>query len=165
VGVSGFTQVEWHDFFVSAVGASAALLGLLFVAISINLKQILEHSHLPGRAAGTLGTLLSTVVVCSFGLAPGQSNRVLGVEILATGAVVATQAIWVSVGKRGEDDPLSWTLGSLPILLFPPLAFVGGGCSLIAGSGGGIYWILAGTVLAFVAASVNAWVFLVEILR
>ena len=104
-------------------------------------------------------------MVCSFGLAPGQSNRTLGVEILATGAVVATQAIWVSVGKRTEGDPLSWTLGNLPILLFPALAFVGGGCSLIAGSGGGLYWILAGTVLAFVGTSFNAWVFLVEILR
>ncbi len=37
------------------MGASAALLGLLFVAISINLEQILKHRHLPGRAAGTLG--------------------------------------------------------------------------------------------------------------
>jgi hypothetical protein len=105
------------------------------------------------------------LVVCSFGLAPGQSNRTLGLEILATGALVATQAIWVSVGKRGEGDPLSWTLGSFPLLLFPALAFVGGGCSLLAGSGGGLYWVLAGALLTFVAASVNAWVLLVEILR
>jgi modulator of FtsH protease len=87
------------------------------------------------------------------------------VEILATGAVVATQAIWVSLGKRSQGDPLIWTLGNLPILLFPALAFVGGGCSLLAGSGGGLYWILSGTVLTFVGTSVNAWVFLVEIVR
>jgi hypothetical protein len=163
--VSGYAPAAWHDFFVAAVGASAALLGLLFVAISINLKLILEHRHLPGRAAATLGTLLSVLVVCSFGLVPGQSNRTLGVEILATGAILATQAIWVSVGKRSEGDPLSWTLGNLPILLFPALAFVGGGCSLLAGSGGGLYWILGGTVMAFVGTTVNAWVLLVEILR
>jgi hypothetical protein len=163
--MSGYAPADWHDFFVAAVGASAALLGLLFVTISINLKQILEHRHLPGRAAGTLGTLLSVLLVCSFGLAPGQSNRTLGLEILATGALVATQAIWVSMGKRSEGDPLTWTLGSLPLLLFPALAFMGGGCSLLAGSGGGLYWILAGALLTFVAASVNAWVLLVEILR
>jgi modulator of FtsH protease len=163
--VSGYAPADWHEFFGAAVGASAALLGLLFVAISINLKLILQHRHLPGRAAATLGTLLSVLVVGSFGLVPGQSNQTLGVEILATGAFVAAQAIWVSVGKLSEGDPLSWTLGNLPILLFPALAFVGGGCSLLAGSGGGLYWILAGTVLAFVAASLNAWVLLVEILR
>ena len=163
--MSGFAPADWHEFFVAAVGSSAALLGLLFVTISINLEQILKHRHLPGRAAGTLGTLLSVLVVCSFGLAPGQSNRTLGVEILATGAVVSIQAVWVSVGRRSEGDPLRWTLGSLPILLFPPLAFVAGGCSLLAGSGGGLYWVLAATVLTFVAASLNAWVLLVEILR
>jgi hypothetical protein len=163
--VSGYAPADWHEFFTAAAGASAALLGLLFVTISINLEQILKHRHLPGRAAATLGVLLSVLVVCSCGLAPGQSNRTLGVEILPAGAVVATQAVWVSVGKRSPGDPLSWTLGNLPFLLFPALAFVGGGCSLLAGSGGGLYWILAGTVLAFVGASVNAWVLLVEILR
>jgi hypothetical protein len=163
--LSGYAPTEWHEFFVAAAGASAALLGLLFVTISINLEDILKQRHLPGRAAGTLGTLLSVLVVCSFGLAPGQSNRTLGVEILVTGSIIATQAIWVSVGKRSPGDPLIWTLGSVPILLLPALAFVGGGCSLIAGSGGGLYWILAGTVLTFVAASLNAWVLLVEILR
>lgn len=163
--MSGYEPAHWHGFFGAAVGASAALLGLLFVAISINLELILKHRHLPGRAAATLGTLLSVLVACIFGLVPGQSVRTLGVEILATGAVVATQAIWVSVGKRSEGDPLSWTLGNLPTLLFPALAFVGGGCSLLAGSGGGLYWILAGTVLGFVGTALNAWVLLVEIVR
>jgi hypothetical protein len=163
--VSAYEPAQWHEFFVAAVGASAALLGLLFVTISINLEHILKQRHLPGRAAGTLGTLLSVLVVCSFGLAPGQSNRVLGIETLVTGAAVATQAILVSLGKRSEGDPLMWTVGNLPILLLPALAFVGGGCSLLAGSGGGVFWILAGTVLTFVAASLNAWVLLVEILR
>src|ERR1700723_4821345 len=145
--MSGFAPAEWHEFFVAAVGASAALLGLLFVTISINLEQILKQPHLPGRAAGTLGTLLSVLVVCCFGLAPGQSNRAFGIETLVAGAIVGAQAIRVSVGKRSEGDPLAWTLGNLPILLLPSLAFVGGGCSLVAGSGGGVYWILAGTVL------------------
>jgi hypothetical protein len=163
--VSAYAPADWHEFFNAAAGASAALLGLLFVAISINLKLILKHSHLPGRAAATLGTLLSVLVVCSFGLVPGQSNRTLGVEILATGAVVATQAIWVSVGKRSQGDPLIWTLGNLPVLLSPALAFVGGGGSLFAGSGGGLYWVLAGTVLTFIGTSLNAWVLLVEIVR
>lgn len=39
------------------------------------------------------------------------------------------------------------------------------GATLLAGGGGGIYWILVGTILGIVGASVNAWIFLVEILR
>lgn len=80
-------------------------------------------------------------------------------------ALAMVQALWVSVRKRRPGDPLSWTIGSLPLLLIPPLTLLGGGVSLCAGAGGGLYWLLFGTVLAFVVASVNAWVLLVEILR
>ena len=41
---------NWTDFFVAQVGATAALEGLVIVAVSINLKQILAYAHLPGRA-------------------------------------------------------------------------------------------------------------------
>jgi hypothetical protein len=163
--MSDYGLAEWHEFFVAAVGASAAPLGLLFVTISINLEHILKYPHLPGRAAGTLGTLVAALVVSSFGLAPGQSDRVFGLEVLATGAVVAFQAVWVSIGKRSPGDPLSWRLGGIPLLLLPALAYLVGGCSLFAGAGGGLYWILAATLLAFVCSSISAWVLLVEILR
>ena len=52
------------------------------------------------------------------------------------------------------------------LLLGLPLAvLLVGGVSLVVGAGGGLVWILSGSVLVFVAASVNAWVLLVEILR
>ncbi len=35
---------EWHDFFVAQVGATAALTGLVFVALSVNITQILRLS-------------------------------------------------------------------------------------------------------------------------
>jgi hypothetical protein len=160
-----YVAADWHDFFIAAVGASAALLGLLFVTVSINLDEILKFPHLPGRAAATLGILLTVLVVCSFGLAPTQSRQAFAWEVIVVATVAVAQALWVSVRKRRPGDPLSWTIGSLPLLLIPPLTLLGGGVSLCAGAGGGLYWLLVGTVLAFVAASVNAWVLLVEILR
>ena len=44
----------WSDFYVAAVGGSAALAGLLVVAISINIAQIMKFPLLPGRAAQTI---------------------------------------------------------------------------------------------------------------
>lgn len=43
--------------------------------------------------------------------------------------------------------------------------FVAGGVSLLIEAGGGIYWVLGGTVAAVIVGVLNAWVLLVEILR
>jgi hypothetical protein len=160
-----YNAAAWHEFFTGAIGASAALTGLLFVAISINLDQILKFPQLPGRAAGTLGTLLASLAVSGFVLAPGQNHRVLGWEIIAAGVVVAIQALWVTLAKRTSDQKVTWILAHLTSLFLPALAFIVGGVSIVAKSGGGLYWILAATLLVFVLSSLNAWVLLVEIKR
>jgi hypothetical protein len=43
--------------------------------------------------------------------------------------------------------------------------FLIGAVSILAESGGGLYWVVAGIVLAIAASVANAWVLLVEILR
>jgi hypothetical protein len=40
-----------------------------------------------------------------------------------------------------------------------------GGCVLISGTSGGLYWLAAGVLVTFAATVWNAWVLLVEILR
>jgi hypothetical protein len=163
--VVSYNALAWHDFFIGTIGAAAALTGLLFVAISINLEQILNYPQLPGRAAGTLGILVSALVVSGFALAPGQGRHALGIEIAAVGAAVALQAIWVSHGKVAPGEPRLWRVEHLATLLLPSVALIVGGLTLIAGRGGGFYWVLAAILLAFVWASINAWVLLVEIKR
>jgi modulator of FtsH protease len=163
--MAAYSPLEWHDFFVGTIGASAALTGLLFVTISINLEQILKFPHLPGRAAGTLGILVCALVVSGFALAPGQTNHALGLEIIAAGAVVAVQTVWVTHRPRAADEPNAWIFEHLISLLLPSVTFIVGGLTLTVGGGGGLYWVLAAILLAFVAASINAWVLLVEILR
>jgi hypothetical protein len=163
--VASYSAVPWHDFFVGTIGASAALTGLLFVAISINLEEILKYPQLPGRAAGTLGILVCALLVSGFGLVPGQSDRALGIEIGAAGAVVAVQTLWAIHGKPTADEPKAWVVEHLVTLLSPSLALIVGGVSVAVGGGGGLYWVLAGILCAFVSASINGWVLLVEIKR
>jgi modulator of FtsH protease len=163
--MASYDPTAWHDFFVGTIGASAALTGLLFVAISINLQEILKHPRLPGRAAGTLGVLVSGLIVSGLALAPGQTNRVLGIEIALAGIIVSTQAVWVTHGRETPDEPLLWLVQHLASLLLPGVAFIVGGLSLTVGGGGGLYWVFAGVLLVFISASINAWVLLVEILR
>lgn len=99
---------EWHDFFVAQAGAAAALTGLIFVAVSINLGRILGYPHLPTRALEAIVTLLSVLLVSTWVLVPGQSCRVLGVEILTTGVVtwlIQTRAL-LSTRSSGYETGL-----------------------------------------------------------
>jgi hypothetical protein len=70
----------WGELFLAGAGASAALAGLLFVAISINLERILQGAGLPGRAGEAIVLLVAVLVVSMLGLVPGQSLRVLGMD-------------------------------------------------------------------------------------
>ena len=163
--MASYSVLLWHDFFIGTIGAAAALTGLLFVAISINLEQILKYPQLPGRAAATLGMLVSTLVVSGFALAPGQSIRALGIEVACVAAVAAVQAVWVSLGKNTPGEPASWRIEHLATLLLPSIALIVGGVSLVVRAGGGFYWVMAAILFAFVSAAINAWVLLVEIKR
>lgn len=50
-----YSAAEWESLFVAEADASAALAGLLFVALSINLERILKGIGLPGRAGEAIG--------------------------------------------------------------------------------------------------------------
>jgi modulator of FtsH protease len=163
--VVAYSSSQWHVFFEGTIGASAALTGLLFVAISINLDQILKFPQLPGRAAGTLGLLVADLTASGFALAPGQSRQTLGVEILAVGVIVSAQAIWVTHRRQSPPEKVYWFIQHLLSLLVPGVALIIGGTSLLTKAGGGLYWVLAATLLIFVVSSLNAWVLLVEIKR
>jgi hypothetical protein len=62
--MTAYQPADWHDLFVASAGAAAALTGLIFVAVSINLAQILADSRLPTRAAETLVVLLPPSEAC-----------------------------------------------------------------------------------------------------
>jgi len=163
--VDAFSPESWHDLFVASTGAAAALTGLLFVAVSLNVERILEFAGLPERALQTLLLLLGTVLVSLTGLIPGQSVDALGIELLVLaallgGAILALAAKTMPLARDYERAAAHVALlvpGTLPLLV--------GGVSLLASAGGGLYWVIAGIIGAIVGAAVNAWVLLVEILR
>lgn len=47
---TAYTAADWTDLYVASAGASAALTGLLFVAVSVNIQDFLEYAGLPARA-------------------------------------------------------------------------------------------------------------------
>jgi len=164
--MNGYATNGWENFFVAEVGAAAALTGLIFVAVSINLGKILEHPQLPGRAGETLLILFGALAASSLGLVPGQSRTMLGSELLGVGAVVwALPAFNHLRVRRAAGEPPHWLRTRVLTHQIATLPFVLAGATLLAGRGGGLYWLAPGVVLAFTAGVVNAWVLLIEIQR
>jgi hypothetical protein len=164
----GYNPADWAAFFTAVIAAAAGLTGLLFVAVSINLDKILNQAarFLPARAAETLATLLLVLVSCGLALVP-QSTRLIGVEI----AVVVVPMLVITVRgqldsrRRNRTDPLLWTVSRMAGTALATIPCTVAGFSLIAGWGGGFYWLVPAALLGIVGAVYNAWVLLVEIVR
>ena len=161
-----YAPEPWSDLYVAIAGAAAALLGLLFVAVSINLEQVLRIAWLPLRAGETLGVLVVLLMTAVFVLVPGQSPTVLGLELAGTGLVLlgCDAALRVRRGRPPGAQARSIVVPAV-IVACTGAPLVMAGATLVAGAGGGLYWTVPALVAGFAGAVSNAWVLLVEILR
>ena len=162
-----YSTAEWDSLFLAEAGASAALAGLLFVALSINLERILKGAGLPGRAGEAIMLLLAVLVVATWALVPGQSSTVLGAELLGSGLAVWLIVVGIHVqAVRGHVAPSrSLLIRRIVLAQAAILPLMIGGVSLLFGAGGGLYWLVPGILLCLLVAVLDAWVLLVEILR
>lgn len=135
--------------------AAAALVGFLFIAMSINLRQIPDAPNLPGRAGLTL-LLLATPLVSSLLLVvPGQGR--VAAELLATGVVIGVAQIALDLRNQlsEHETRVTWLVGRIG-----PAA-VNAGCLAIAGGtllgqvGGGLYWLVPSVLVAFICGLLN----------
>lgn len=158
----------WSDFFVAQVGAAAALAGLLIVAMSINIGQILQHAELPARAAQTVAIIGGVLVIASLALFPNQSARMLGMEAILVALLIAgigIQQFMRSGGKMKDASPGARRLRPLVMTMFVAVLFLVGGAILATGSELGLDILGLGVIAGLVVTLVNGWVLLVEILR
>lgn len=163
----GYDPAAWTAFFTAITGAAAALAGLLFVAVSINLDNILKgQAMLPARAPETLATLVFVVMSSALSLVP-QDIELLGAEILviAVPLTVVTVRNQLKFQRQNPDSPLLWSVSRATVsgvALFPGTI---AGISLAAHWGGGLYWLAPTVLLGIAGAVYSAWVLLVEIVR
>jgi hypothetical protein len=157
---------RWHDFAATFAGAAGALLGLAFVAISLNLDAILRFKSLPGRAVETLAFFAYPLAGGLLIQVPGLSDTALGVgqAILAAG-LAGLIALGVRRWRQQRTDPLSWRLSHLlPAVVITILAVVGA-VATISARFGGLYWLAGAMAVAATFGITNSWVLLVEIKR
>jgi len=156
---------RWHDFFVAEAGAAAALAGLLFVAVAINLTRILSFQHLPTRAVESLTALIAVLFVATFALVPDQNALTYGVEIASVGVLsglIQFTSLVRSHSAVAKHVPLP--VHAL-MNLAPPLPFVIAGFMIASGHEQGLYWTVPGVIFSFLFGLIGAWVLLIEIQR
>jgi hypothetical protein len=165
--VSGYLASSWSDFSVAVVGAAAALTGLLFVAVSINIERILAIGTLAGRALSTMILFVVPLLVGILVLVPGQSVTALGLELIGAGVLAGGGLLRVNrPANRGALEPRSsWLLLRLVPSVTIPVFLLLAGAGLIARVGGGLYWAVPAIVEAFAGGLATVWVLLVEIRR
>jgi modulator of FtsH protease len=160
-------MADWSGFFQAELGAAAALAGLVIVAISINVSRILADPSLPGRAAETLVSPSGVLIACSFALVPHQPAWVLGLEIAATGLVMASAPAFIlfRVLRSGTKVARGYVAGRTILASLSCLPFIVSGALICAGAPDALYWMVPGVIVSLLATVLNAWVLLVEILR
>jgi hypothetical protein len=160
-----YSSEPWHDLFVGVSGAAAVLTGLLFVSLSINVRQILGRAWLPRRAGLTLVLLFEALVIAILGLVPGQSPTVLAVDLLCVGVAAWLFATAVFTVRRPPIDQRQPIVVNAVVAQLATLPVIAAGASLLAGSGGGLYWLVPALILLLSVGLIYAWVLLIEILR
>jgi hypothetical protein len=158
---------DWSEFNVAMVGATAALAGLLIVAMSVNIAEIMKSVSIPPRAASSIAALVLAITAAALGLVPGQPLVAYGVEVLVAAVLAGlfqVHAIRV-VMREDRVPPMERVLKCLAGVL-PITAFLVGAVLIIVGTvGAGLIAVAIGSVLSIIAALIMAWVVLVEVLR
>ena len=84
----------WTGFFTMVGGGVAALTGLVFVALSLNVEDMTKEATHKWRSINTLAGLTAIFVSCGLALMGGQRHAALGIELLVVAVAGAVTFLY-----------------------------------------------------------------------
>lgn len=161
---------EWSAFYTVTATASATLLGLLFVAVSIGASGALDDakSAIRSLAEQSFQNYLLILTLSCVALFPGMQPATLGLTIMF---VTASRALWAiirlgSIVWHRRDRRLTWRA-----LRRQAVSLIGIACLLVASarlawSGSRDFDLLAaGTLILLASSAVASWALLFELVQ
>ena len=131
--------------------ANAALTGLVFVALSIHLREVLDHPILRPRAVLALVVLASQIVIATVVLTP-QSRELMGIEILLL------NLIFIALNIRNRVGTMLNRAAVVSLLI--RITYVYSAISLVIGIGGGFYVLDIVLVVTLARTMASCWALL-----
>jgi hypothetical protein len=159
-----FRPEQWHDFFIMVGGGAAALTGLVFVAMSINLHTITSDPTHKNRAIGTLTGFSAVFFICALALMGNQNNQSIGIEWLAVSVpatLIYIRGYFRAIKMGGSTARLSIgrTIGGTTCYT----AQIIGSIFLISGYIIGLYIAAMAMVVSFISLISGAWLLIIGI--
>ena len=159
-----FDAPLWRDYFTMVGGGAAALTGLVFVAMSLHLSDIVSNPAHRHRARTILTALTTVFIRCGLVLMGGQTARAVGAELFVV--LVGVEVVVLrSLNEALRDSAaaqyavLSRTLGYAACLVIEQA----GAAILFFGHTWGLYAIGVGMMASFLFIVSGAWLLLVAV--
>jgi hypothetical protein len=149
---------SWGELYVVLGTSSAALVGLLFVAGSLHLREITNDAIYKMRAQNTMLLLVGTLIQAAMVLTP-QPVRFLGIELL----IVNVWSLWIPVTLLfkafGATAKARGGFSPYRAVFFIAAYVLGiiGAVALIAQMDWGLYLITLAYIGGLLATIWNAW--------
>jgi len=160
----------WHDFFILAGTASATLVGLLFVGLSLHLRIVVTTSEVRSLARVTLANFGAVLFVALFMVIP-QGPSAAGLQLIGAGIVsmaVAGPSL-VSAVRSGEWSFQMSAMQRVRVALrfglsgVSYLAIIVAGILLMSSVRAALIVLLITTVVLLVVSLRNTWDLLVTV--
>jgi hypothetical protein len=151
----------WHDYFVMVGTGAAALTGLVFVAMTLHLDDIVNHPVHRHRARTILTGLTAVFIRCGLVLMGSQSDQVVAIEIFGV-LVVVELVLYRSTREAlnaADTSVLLRAVGSFACLIVEQA----GAVILFEGMAWGLYIVGLGMMASFFFMVTGAWLLLVGV--
>jgi hypothetical protein len=155
---------QWQNFFLMVGGGAAALAGLVFIAMSINLSIIAQDATHKNRAIATLTGFTAVFIVCAFALIGNQNYQSIGVEWLVVSLVptITYIRVYIRATKIGRSS-VGLSIGRFIAGTTCYVAQIAGSVLLISGYVAGLYVASIAMVLSFAFFISGAWLLIIGV--
>lgn len=159
----------WHDFYIVAGTASATLVGLLFVGLSLHLRVVIASSEVRSLARVTLANFGAVLFVALFMVIP-EDRSTAAIELIASGVaslLIATPSLLGAFQSGGRRLQMQGRDRARLILRFglsaaSYLAIIVAGAVLFS-SLGAFTWLVVAIVVLLIVSLRNTWDLLVTV--